>query len=448
MCHLNIVKLTIYPTGTRGHAPISFSILLYYAMLYQFARVLMWVTFKIFFRRIDVTGREKLLHDQPAILIANHPASFLDAMVLAVFLGRSLHFYVRGDIFSHPLVYRILGMLHMIPIYSQEHGAINLVKNKQTFDRGRELLERGQLLLVFPEGFSRLSKQLAPFKKGAARVALQTAFGDGLQHHLVIQTIAINYSYHGFGAQLFIAVGESLSLEPYRDRYHDFPAQAISRLTKDMFIVFERNTIHVRDQQHTALAEALIRMEYRHQSVDPTPFLARAQKICAALAVLDETEYALYDAQFKQYKNRLRSFRLKDIAIAGEINSISIASRMLLFFPFFLLGMLFWGLPWKLAKWIADKTVTRIDFYTSVYAGVLGWLCFIWWTAASLLASQSESGLIFCGILLTPLFAWMARQWVFDCKTMASFVRARRLFKTDPVHMNELYALRKRLVLY
>ena len=156
-------------------------------MLYRFAWVLMWITFKIFFRRIDLVGLEKLDASKPAILIANHPASFLDAMVLAVFLKRDLHFYVRGDIFAHPLVYKILTRLHMIPIFSREHGVSNLANNKRTFDRGRKLLEQGKLLLVFPEGFSRQSKQLEPFKKGAARVALQTAFEGGKVNDLQIQ---------------------------------------------------------------------------------------------------------------------------------------------------------------------------------------------------------------------------------------------------------------------
>lgn len=87
--------------------------------------------FQDFFRKIDVLGAEKLQHGKPAILIANHPASFLDAMVLAVFLGRPIHFYVRGDIFSHPIVYYILTKLHMIPIFSREHGTGNLSKTRQ-----------------------------------------------------------------------------------------------------------------------------------------------------------------------------------------------------------------------------------------------------------------------------------------------------------------------------
>ena len=181
-------------------------------MVYRFVQGLMWVTFKIFFKRIDLVGREKLQQNHPVILIANHPGSFLDAMVLAVFLKRPIYFYVRGDIFKHPLVYRIFTALHMIPIFNREDGTTNLARNQQTFDRGRSLLSKGNLLLVFPEGFSRLSKKLSPFKKGTARVALQAAFDEPAAIGLSIQAVAVNYSAHRLGANLFIRVGDRLDL--------------------------------------------------------------------------------------------------------------------------------------------------------------------------------------------------------------------------------------------
>ncbi|MEY3246054.1 MAG: hypothetical protein RL253_1221, partial [Bacteroidota bacterium] len=236
-------------------------------MLYRFAWVMMSITFKIFFRRIDLVGLDKLKSGKPAIIIANHPASFLDAMVLAVFLRRSIHFYVRGDIFAHPIAYRILTMLHMIPIFSREHGVRNMEKNKRTFDRGRKLLEEGKLLLIFPEGFSRQSKQLEPFKKGAARVALQTAFEGGKVIELQIQTVAINYTYHHLGSNLLIRLGESLTLESFEQQYHEFPAMAMAKLNKAMSSVFQQNVIHLQDGNRTIVAESLISMHYHNSFI-------------------------------------------------------------------------------------------------------------------------------------------------------------------------------------
>ena len=193
-----------------------------------------------------VVNKEKLNRSSPTIIIANHPASFLDAMVLAVFLGRPIHFYVRGDIFSHPLARWVLSQFHMIPIYSIEHGLDNLGKNKRTFERGQRLLNNGNMLLIFPEGFSRFSKELAPFKKGAARVALQTAFDPQFKGELIVQTVSINYSYHGFRSILHIRIGESMGISEYRESYLITPNHAIAALNKAMMNLFERNLIHIK----------------------------------------------------------------------------------------------------------------------------------------------------------------------------------------------------------
>ena len=415
-------------------------------MLYRFAHVLMWITFRIFFRRIDVIGTEKLSHNQPAMLIANHPASFLDAMVLAVFLGRPLHFYVRGDIFAHPLVYRILGFLHMIPIYSQEHGISNLGQNKQTFERGRELLKRGALLLVFPEGFSRLSKQLVPFKKGAARVALQTAFDPGFHHDLVIQTIAINYSFHGLGSHLLIALGEQLPLESYRQHYLDFPAQAVSKLTKDMFVLFERNVVHVREPEQTEPIEALLRMHYREHDFQASSFLGYAQRCCASLAVMKQEEYQGMLDQLGDYRKALQQHGLSDLAVVSQKSFLSLLFGAIFLFPFFILGSLIWCIPAQLSKWIADKAVTRIDFYTSVYTGVLGWMGFLWWTAANLFLWQYETVWISWLMLLSPFFAWTARRWMDVFGNLVAVVKAKRLEQKDPEAMQQLRTSRSKLV--
>ena len=173
-------------------------------MLYRFAKILMWITLRIFFRKIRIIGIEKLLTDKPAILIANHSASFLDAMVLTVFLKRPMYFFVRGDIFHHPLVYKIFTMIHMVPIFSGDDGKDNLAKNKNTFNRGCDILQGNKLLLIFPEGFSRLSKSITPFKKGTARVAFQTAFDSNLKEDLTIETVALNYSFHVFVVHFLI----------------------------------------------------------------------------------------------------------------------------------------------------------------------------------------------------------------------------------------------------
>lgn len=419
-------------------------------MLYRFAHVLMWITFRIFFRRIEVLGKDGLSPKKPVILIANHPASFLDAMVLAVFLSRPLHFYVRGDIFKHPLAYRLLTLLHMIPIYSQDHGTKNLWRNKRTFERGRRLLSEGKLLLIFPEGFSRLSKQLVPLKKGAARVALQTAFGNGVPQELLIQTVAINYSYHGFGSDLFIRMGETMGLHQYQDLFISSPAHAVNALTRDMQDLFERNVIHIQQGDRTAAAETLINIACRERPTCQKDFFMYARKICAHLSAMQQDEFDSLTKEMASYCRRLQqqglSATIPIYSSSGQ--QTKRLATLILLFPVYFLGTLIWVVPGRLSKWIADKTVTRIDFYTSVHSAVMAFVGLIWWACLiwAVLFAQFHVWAVI--IFFSPLLLYVSLRWRYMWKEWFEIRKWNLLQKKDPQAVQEIVAAKENLLFY
>jgi 1-acyl-sn-glycerol-3-phosphate acyltransferase len=430
----------------RGNDEWSFYFSVIWHMLYRFGWALMWLTFKIFFRRIDVTGVDKLQKGNPSILIANHPASFLDAMVLAVFLRRSLYFYVRGDIFSHPLAYKILTTLHMIPIYSREHGTGNLERNKRTFDRGRKLLSEGKLLLIFPEGFSRQSKQLETFKKGAARVALQTAFDDGFAGELYIQTVAINYSSHSWGAHLFIRVGENMAMSTFREIYHAFPAQAINQLTAAMQQLFFQNVIHVAKSEHTAQAEFLMNMLYHLRDFEPGNFFKRSRQICETISSMDEVAYQEHQDLLANYRFRLMKYPLNDLALSQPNLSFNERVQLIVLFPVFIVGISVGALPLWASMRIAAKTVTRIDFFTSVHSGVLGFAGLLWWALISVFAGLGGGLIWTVPFLLTPVYWLGAWHWWQIWEKLSAKRKFNEYNNLDPQFVRGLLQVRQKLI--
>lgn len=419
-------------------------------MLYRFAWVMMWITFKIFFRRIDLIGLEKLKTGKPAIIIANHPASFLDAMVMAVFLKRSIHFYVRGDIFAHPIAYKLLTMLHMIPIFSREHGTQNLSKNKRTFDRGRKLLEEGKLLLIFPEGFSRQSKQLEPFKKGAARVALQTAFEGGKVNDLQIQTVALNYSYHHLGANLLIRLGDALTLNHYEQQYNDFPAMAVAQLNKEMSAVFQQNVIHVQQGERTELAEALIRMRYHDKEMKSLALFEDCRRLCNRIDQLSQDQFEELQQSVNNYEQDLAKKKITDQSLVFFQNKTSIFELWKVYYlaPLAIFGKLLWWLPGRISIGIANKTVTRIDFYTSVLSGVLGFIGLLWWLMVSALG-YNVFGIIGLVIgLFSPVCCYIYVQWDFLQQNCVAGIRLNSMKKSQGPAIEMLLSRRREIMGY
>ena len=66
------------------------------------------------------------------MLVANHPNSFLDAVLIGAAIHRPTHFLARGDAFNHKTAAKILSSLNMLPVFRLSEGKENLLKNTVT----------------------------------------------------------------------------------------------------------------------------------------------------------------------------------------------------------------------------------------------------------------------------------------------------------------------------
>ena len=131
-------------------------------------RILHVVGFRPFMRRIyrvEVHGGERIPTVGGCILASNHE-SVVDPFILAVATTREIHYIAKAELFRFRPVGAILHALGTFPVErgSGDHAALS---------EGASLLERGEVLGIFPQG---TSKQLAgrTWHRGAARLALAT----------------------------------------------------------------------------------------------------------------------------------------------------------------------------------------------------------------------------------------------------------------------------------
>ncbi len=140
-------------------------------MLNRVLKIWARVALPFFAKEIRITGREQLAQKGPLVLAVNHPNSFLDAILLGVFMHHPVHYLARGDVFRIGWVRAVLTRINMLPVYRIRDGKDMLGLNDQTFERSREVLARNGILLVFVEGFCEHQTTLQlPLKKGAPRV--------------------------------------------------------------------------------------------------------------------------------------------------------------------------------------------------------------------------------------------------------------------------------------
>jgi len=142
-----------------------------------------WVRLALywFIPKLIVRNAERQSGLGPTLLVANHPDSFLDALLIAVAYKRPLHFLARGDVFNRPWHRALLRLLNMYPVYRIREGREHVHLNRTTFQFSNEVLQRGGALLIFIEGICLNTHELQPFKKGAARIALEARDLPGFQ---------------------------------------------------------------------------------------------------------------------------------------------------------------------------------------------------------------------------------------------------------------------------
>src|SRR4051812_43683957 len=133
--------------------------------VYWIVRALFQPFFHIYFRMSRI-GREHIPADGPVIFAANH-RSFLDPFVIACMSRRPLYYVAKKELFARKLTAWFLNSLGAFPI---DRGNAD----EDAMATAREILERGDSVLIFPEGTRIRPGTLGTPKRGVGRLALET----------------------------------------------------------------------------------------------------------------------------------------------------------------------------------------------------------------------------------------------------------------------------------
>jgi 1-acyl-sn-glycerol-3-phosphate acyltransferase len=174
-------------------------------LFYFFLKFPVRLALMIFCREIRVRNGALLKTRGPLLLVANHPNSFLDAIIIGSLFSHPVHFLARGDAFKKPWHRRILGLMNMIPVYRMCEGRENLHMNSEAFRKSGEVLNAGGIVLIFIEGICVNKHELQTFKKGAARIANECKHLNNFK----VMPIGIAYnSFQQFGKTINVEIGE------------------------------------------------------------------------------------------------------------------------------------------------------------------------------------------------------------------------------------------------
>jgi glycerol-3-phosphate O-acyltransferase / dihydroxyacetone phosphate acyltransferase len=177
---------------------------------------------RVFFRTIEVAGREHVPLTGPVVFIGNHPNSLLDPLMLLTTAPRALRFAAKEPLFHTPLL-PVLRILGAVPVKRRQDQSTQRlaegevaadvpanVDNNAAFEALGSILNDGGAFAIFPEGISHAGTELTPLKTGAARLVLQ-AHAKGLS--VVVVPVGLTYRRrHRMRSRVLVQYGEPLHI--------------------------------------------------------------------------------------------------------------------------------------------------------------------------------------------------------------------------------------------
>ena len=134
-------------------------------LVYWIVRAVLQPFFLIYFRMSRI-GREHIPDEGPVIIASNH-RSFLDPFVIATMAKRPMYYVAKVELFSRRVPSWILSSLGAFPVVRGTGDA-------DMMETAKAILERGDIVLIFPEGTRIRPGSLANPRRGVGRLALET----------------------------------------------------------------------------------------------------------------------------------------------------------------------------------------------------------------------------------------------------------------------------------
>lgn len=220
----------------------------------------------LFFKRVEVVGREHIPAEGPVIFVGNHPNSLLDPVLLTTTCGRRVQFLAKDTLWKKAFLRPMLAALGAIPVRRRvDHEGAPALDNNATFDAVFERLRAGDFVGIFPEGISHANSELAPLKTGAARIALGATraaqeAGEGTR----VRVVPCGLTYHRrtrMRTRVLVQYGPPITIDDvWLTRHASEERETVRALTESIALQLRALTINAPDFETLQVLDTVRRL--------------------------------------------------------------------------------------------------------------------------------------------------------------------------------------------
>ncbi|HPF13093.1 MAG: 1-acyl-sn-glycerol-3-phosphate acyltransferase [Planctomycetes bacterium] len=334
------------------------------------------------------------------VIYTNHTNGLIDGGMTLFLTDRKQSFLAKASLFRIPLLSWMIRWVGAIPIYRQK-DQVDMSRNEDSFREVHEVLRQGHVLVIYPEGESRLGWRLRPFKTGAARMVLgaeQEALAPGSIRMLPV--LLLYEEQETFLSRAHLWTGEPFDAGEFLDLYALDEREAVRGLTAEMQRRLESMTIPVGD---STTFQGLVELD-RMLAGGPEQAPARLHALGLQLQALTREQPALAHELVERARTLgtgLARLGLEgyDLVEGGLRRGLSLRAQALATLLLALPLAVVWGPPVALARsvaWIGRSTADKLVTVSVIGSSVLVPL---WWAGLAVWGRVPGHLGIRCGLV-------------------------------------------------
>lgn len=380
------------------------------------------------FYRLESEGGP--IPDGPVLVVANHPNSLLDPLLVFHAAGRPTRPLAKAPLFDQMFVGMLLRALGGLPVYRRQDDPQQMHRNDETFRRAIDALKSGDAVQIYPEGISHSQPGLVPLRTGAARIALGAEAESDWSLGLRIAPVGITYRRKAFFRGTALAlIGEPFDLSSYRDAYAADSAEAVRSLTEEIARQLQKLTLDLTRTDDQALIETADVLYARvkgwsgwREREAMSQRLPRLQQFARGLAWLranDAPRYERLARDVRRYARRLDVLGAADADVppgyaAGTVLRYVMREGPLLVLgvPLAAAGSVLWY-PAYLAPRLAVRVIRPENETIATYKLATGFFAMPLWLLLCAFLAWRAFGVLAAVTLLAalPLLGFFALAW-------------------------------------
>ncbi len=341
--------------------------------------------------RISYRG-ERVAHAGPVLLVANHPNSLLDPLLVVAAARRPVRFLAKAPLFVDPKVGWLVRGAGAIPVYRRADDPAQMDRNEEMFRAVHAALAGGAAVGIFPEGLSHDEPALAPLRTGAARIVLGAHALTGRPFPVVPVGLVFRQK-DVFRSDALVLVGQPVPWDDLAPLGANDDG-AVRVLTGRIAEALRQLTVNLERWEDQPLVDCAMRIWEAERGVPPDPGervsrLGATTRILAAVRQSQDPAGTGLARDVEAHRRRLRRLGLRPTDLVANIGlgrgAGWAARRVPLVMPLAaavaIAGLVLFWVPYHLTGFVVDRMRRPTD-QRSTYKLLVGIALYAVWVVA------------------------------------------------------------------